>query len=152
MASKAKTTWDGLPASTDKPFGAIVVVFRRKSEILEFLVLHRAHHGIEYEGNWAWTPPSGCRFPDEPIVDCAERELYEEAGLKLNIKQVSSSVEDWVIYTAEASMANIVELIDLEHDKFVWLTYDEAIKKCHPKILKDQFILASKSVNYPEIK
>lgn len=152
MTGKVKTTWDGLPASTEKPFGAIVVVFRIKSEKLEFLMLHRAHHGIEYEGDWAWTSPSGCRFPDEPINDCAERELYEEAGLRLKIKQVSNDIENWVIYTAEASTTNIVELIDSEHDKFAWLTYDEAIKKCRPKVIKNQLIQAFKSINYLETK
>ena len=67
------TTWDGLPVSAEQPFGASVVVWRRNGESREWLLLHRHHHGRDYEGAWAWTPPSGARFPGEAVEDCAQR-------------------------------------------------------------------------------
>ncbi len=69
------TTWDGKPISPEPPFGASVVVYRRGAAGVEFLILHRAHSGPEFDGDWAWTPPSGARLPHEPILACAEREL-----------------------------------------------------------------------------
>ena len=78
-----RTTWDGLPISEEPPFGATVVVYRHNGARLEILLLHRAHHGPDYVGDWAWTPPAGSRLPDEPIEACARRELLEETGLDL---------------------------------------------------------------------
>ena len=77
-----RTTWDGLPVSEEKPYGITAVVFRRVCGT-EVLMLHRAHRGSDYEGEWAWTPPAGARLPGEPVDACARRELREETGLEL---------------------------------------------------------------------
>ena len=60
-------TWDGLPVSDTDPRGASVIVYREGKAGLEVLVLHRAHRGPDFEGDWAWTPPSGARQPGENI-------------------------------------------------------------------------------------
>jgi hypothetical protein len=70
-----RTTWDGLPISHEPPYGATVVVYRDRGRAPEVLLLHRAHHGPDHAGDWTWTPPTGSRLPDEPIDQCARREL-----------------------------------------------------------------------------
>jgi 8-oxo-dGTP pyrophosphatase MutT (NUDIX family) len=145
MSEPAPTTWDGLPASKVKPYGAAIVVYRKKDGEVEFLLLHRAHHGPDYMGDWAWTPPSGCRFPDEPIETCARRELMEEAGLDLPLKFLEREDNDWMVYIAEASADMPVNLIDKEHDKYKWVNAEDALLHAEPAILKDQLQAA---INY----
>lgn len=53
-------TWDGLPRAQERPYACCVVVWREGENGREFLLLHRlAPGGASYEGDWAWTPPSG---------------------------------------------------------------------------------------------
>lgn len=131
-------TWDGLPASDEPPFGAAVVVWRHTvAGALEVLLLHRAHKGPDYHGDWAWTPPTGCRFPGEPIRECAERELYEEAGLRLPIDFINRGNSNWHMYTAKAPLDAIVTLFDKEHDRYEWLSAKEALQRCAPAAIKD---------------
>ena len=83
MADIQRFTWDGLPVAQDQPHGAAVVV-RRAGAVAggyEYLILHRAHHGRDHDGDWAWTPPSGSRQPGEPVLAAALRELAEETGV-----------------------------------------------------------------------
>lgn len=134
--SDVSTTWDGLPASTVKPYGAAVVVYRKCGGQLEFLLLHRAHHGPDYHGDWAWTPPSGCRFPDEPIEICAKRELLEETGLDLSFQFLEREEDGWMVYLAEAPADAQVTLHDKEHDRYQWLPAEAALDHCEPAELK----------------
>lgn len=76
------TTHDGLPVSRQAPHGATVVVFNRGPDGWRYLLLHRHHNGADFEGDWAWTPPAGARFPREDITVRARRELEEETGLQ----------------------------------------------------------------------
>src|ERR1700734_4096021 len=76
------TTWDGEPISREPPHGATIVVASRAPEGWRYVLLHRAHHGPDYAGDWAWTPPSGSRKPGEALAACAARELEEETGLR----------------------------------------------------------------------
>src|SRR6266542_2869142 len=103
---RMERTWDGLPVAPEKPFASCVVVWRDGTRGREYLLLHRHHEGPEYEGDWAWTPPSGARQP---------RETPDEVAL----------------YVARApSDAQIV--LDVEHDRFEWLPRDEAVGRCLP--------------------
>ena len=89
-----KTTWDGKPVASEAPFGAAIVVYRRGPEGLEFLILHRAYDDADFEGDWAWTPPSGARYPAESIKACAARELVEETGLALKLSATGFGTDD----------------------------------------------------------
>src|SRR6478752_9446628 len=122
MSEEPSTTWDGLPISPEAPFGTSIIVYRRRAQGVEFLLLHRAHHGPEYEGEWAWTPPAGARLPNEPVDECARRELMEEAGLTLPLQDTGLGKESWAIYYAEAAPDQVVTLLDVEHDRFEWVT------------------------------
>ena len=130
-----RTTWDGRPIAREAPFGATVVVWRDNPAGREWLVLHRAHHGPDYAGEWAWTPPSGARQPGESIDECARRELREETGLDLAPEPVDPG-EEWALYTAAAPPDAEVR-VDPEHDAFAWLSLDEACARCRPQTVAD---------------
>jgi 8-oxo-dGTP pyrophosphatase MutT (NUDIX family) len=125
------TTWDGLPVSPEPPYGCAVIVYRQAAAGREVLMLHRAHHGADYEGDWAWTPPSGSRLPGEAPEACAQRELREETGLSLPLHATTCGTPDWYAYWAEApDEARII--LDAEHDRYVWLAPHDAVHRCAP--------------------
>lgn len=127
-----ETTWDGLPVSREKPHAACVVVWRSAPAGREFLVLHRHHEGPEYEGDWAWTPPSGARFPGENPDATAERELREETGLALRLRRCARDPSHEVaLYVAEAP-ADATIALDAEHDRFEWRSLADAVRSCLP--------------------
>jgi 8-oxo-dGTP pyrophosphatase MutT (NUDIX family) len=131
--AETETTWDGLPVAPERPYACCVVVWREGEHGREFLVLHRlAAGGAGFEGDWAWTPPSGARQPGEAPDAAAARELREETGLMLPFASVPDAPsEDIALYVAQASLDNEV-VLDHEHDDFLWLTLDEAVGKCLP--------------------
>lgn len=125
-------TWDGKPIAGEPPFGATVVVHRDgASGEREFLLLHRAYDGPDYEGDWAWTPPSGARYPGEAIAECARRELEEETGLKLEPAPVSRGRGDWALFLANAGRDDRIRTSD-EHDRYVWAPLKTALGLCRP--------------------
>jgi 8-oxo-dGTP pyrophosphatase MutT (NUDIX family) len=130
-----RTTWDGLPVSDEPPFGATVVVYRNRGATLEILLLHRAHHGPEYAGDWAWTPPAGSRLPGEPIDECARRELLEETGLDLALTPTVFGTAEWPHYLARAPLAAAV-VLDAEHDRFEWVAANQAPPRCLPDLMR----------------
>ncbi|HEY1919732.1 MAG TPA: GNAT family N-acetyltransferase [Streptosporangiaceae bacterium] len=135
-------TWDGLPVAPDNPRGAMVVVRRADGhDGVEYLMLHRAHRGPDYEGDWAWTPPSGARLPGEPVLTGVWRELAEEAGLgpadlsPAGLVPVDLSA-GWALTAAEIGADTAVRL-DAEHDMFTWLPLPDALARCQPSAPAD---------------
>ncbi|WP_324715467.1 NUDIX domain-containing protein [Carboxydochorda subterranea] len=96
------------------------------------LLLHRAEHGAEYEGDWAWTPPAGGRLPGEAPLSCALRELIEETGLHLSMEATPCGTADWAVFVAEAPPEASV-VLDADHDRHEWLPPDEAVRRCRPQ-------------------
>ncbi len=134
------TTWDGQLVSPHPPHGVSIIVYRRKEKAYEFLILHRAHQGPGYEGDWAWTPPSGARLPGEGVAQCAIRELAEEAGLHLSLQACTLGAETWAIFLAEAEISEAVTLVDEEHDRYEWVSLSEAINRCQPQQVSAAFV------------
>jgi 8-oxo-dGTP pyrophosphatase MutT (NUDIX family) len=128
---EARTTWDGQPVSREKPHGVAVLVWRSAPSGREWLVLHRAHQGPEYAGDWAWGPPAGARHPGEDVDECARRELEEEAGLVAVPERTECGTAEWAVYVAEAPAGAAVTLSD-EHDRFEWLPLGSAVRRCVP--------------------
>jgi len=130
-------TWDGLPVSDEKPYGASVVVWRRRGGRREWLILHRHHLGPAYEGDWAWTPPSGARLPGESVAACASREVAEETGLvALELQSTDCGSDEWAVFAAEAAPDGEVRL-DAEHDRYRWVRLEEACNRCLPRVVGD---------------
>jgi tRNA threonylcarbamoyl adenosine modification protein (Sua5/YciO/YrdC/YwlC family) len=124
------TTWDGLPIAEDPPHGSAILVYRWRDGGREWLVLHRAHQGPDYEGDWAWGSPSGARLPGEPVVEGAARELREETGLVLPLRDVDLS-GDWALFLAEAPGDAEVRL-SAEHDAWLWAALPDALPRIAP--------------------
>jgi 8-oxo-dGTP pyrophosphatase MutT (NUDIX family) len=134
-----ETTWDGLPVAREPPYAACVVVWREAARGREFLVLHRlAPGGAAFEGEWAWTPPSGARFPGEEPDDAARRELYEETGLTLDVvpARAAAATEEVALYVAQATPGDSI-VLDAEHDRFEWLWLDQALERCLPPVVAE---------------
>jgi 8-oxo-dGTP pyrophosphatase MutT (NUDIX family) len=138
-------TWDGLPVAPEPPYACCVVVWREGVAAREFLVLHRAHFGPDFVGDWAWTPPSGARQPGEDPAAAAERELREEAGLELTIAPLESPNPEVALYVAEAPPDAEVTL-DPEHDAFEWLPLEEAFARCLPAAVATGLAAAAASL------
>jgi 8-oxo-dGTP pyrophosphatase MutT (NUDIX family) len=147
MSEQGWTTWDGKPVSREKPHGVSILVYRRAEQGYEFLILHRAHHGAAYEGEWAWTPPSGSRYPGESVLECARRELWEEAGLSLPIQRTGYGSEEWEVYIAEAGPTDEVRLLDKEHDRFEWVPVEVAVRRCLPEEVSNSLRAAATDLN-----
>lgn len=135
-------TWDGLHIALDRPTGASVVVRRRTSAgELEFLLLHRNAEGHEYEGDWAWTSPAGCRQPGEPVYPAALRELAEEAGLTglrpwaVDLSWDLPSGTSWVVFAVDVTADVQIDLVDPEHDRYEWLSAAEARRRVRPEFV-----------------
>ena len=90
--------------------------------------------GPNFEGDWAWGPPSGARYPGEYISVCAARELLEETGLSLSLIQVCGDAANWYVYLAETDHTE--PRLSYEHDRFDWLSYDEAASRIAPEIVR----------------
>jgi 8-oxo-dGTP pyrophosphatase MutT (NUDIX family) len=134
-----ETTWDGLPVAPERPFACAIVVWREVEGRREFLVLHRlAVGGRGFEGDWAWTPPSGARQPGEEPDAAAARELLEEIGLALPLTALPglSATDDIALYVAQAR-ADVGVVLDDENDDCRWLPLADALSLCLPAVVAE---------------
>lgn len=122
-------------ATSEKPYGCSVIVWRAGESGREYLILHRrTARGPTHEGDWAWTPPSGARDPGEDADATAERELHEETGLELPLTRSDVGDEGWTVYTAEAPQ-DVEVTPSEEHDRFRWVSAEEAERLCLPAMV-----------------
>jgi 8-oxo-dGTP pyrophosphatase MutT (NUDIX family) len=142
------TTRDGEPVSHDRPYGAAVVVASRAPEGWRYLLLHRAHKGPAWGGDWAWTPPSGSRKPGEDVTACAIRELHEETGLHGSPQPVVTSDTDWAVFVIEVPPGTEIAVDGTEHDRLEWVTYTEARRRCRPAAVADSFTTACEASGF----
>jgi 8-oxo-dGTP pyrophosphatase MutT (NUDIX family) len=142
------TTWDGEPISRERPHGPTIVVASRAPRGWRYLLLHRAHHGPDYDGDWAWTPPSGSRKPGEEVTACAVRELREETGLHERPRPVVASSVDWAVFALEIPWGTLIAVDGTEHDRLEWVTYAEACRRCKPAALAASFTTACEASGF----
>lgn len=140
----AFTTYDGLPVSRERPHGATVVVASESPAGWRYLLLHRAHHGPDFEGDWAWTPPAGARLPGEDIAACAARELEEESGLRVTPKPLLVDDVDWAVFELVVPWPTPIAVDGVEHDRCEWVTLDEACARCLPAVVAQCLRLAAR--------
>lgn len=102
------------------------------------MLLHRNGAGADYEGDWAWTSPAGCRQPGESVYPAAVRELAEEAGISgrlpwaVDLSGRSGGGGSWAIFALDAETDTAVELVDPEHDRYEWLSAKQAMQRVRP--------------------
>lgn len=140
--SREFTTWDGEPVSRERPHGVTIVVASLSPHGWRYLLLHRAHHGRDYDGDWAWTPPSGSRKPGEEVIACAIRELREETGLRERPCPVVAKDVDWAVFALEIPWGTPIAVDGTEHDRLEWVTYADARVRCRPEVLAASFTTA----------
>ena len=142
------TTWDGEPVSRERPHGATVVVASRAPQGWRYVLLHRAHRGPAFDGDWAWTPPAGSRKPGEDLTACAERELAEETGLQATPVPVLTGDVGWAVFALEVPWGTKVRADGTEHDRFEWVSYAEACRRCRPDVLVSSFRTACEAAGF----
>jgi len=135
---RPRRTWDGLEIAPEHPTGSTIAVRRPGPRGVELLVLHRNANGPDYEGDWAWTGPAGCRQPGEAVYPAALRELAEEAGLEGLMPWAVDLSDRWAVFAIDVDPRVVVELRDPEHDRYEWLTVDEMAERVLPTLVAAQ--------------
>lgn len=119
---------DAPKANSIKPAAAVAIL----NENRELLMLHR-------KDNKKWTMPGGTLEFGESMVDCALREVKEESGLSVEIKDIIGTYTDpnirvaysdgevrqefTIVYYGETN--NFTVKLDEESSNFVWVPLDQ---------------------------
>ena len=119
---------DAPEANSIKPAAAVAILNGKK----ELLMLHR-------KDNKKWTMPGGTLEFGESMVDCALREVKEESGLSVEVKDIIGTYTDpnirvaysdgevrqefTIVYYGETKDFDVK--LDEESSQFVWVPLDE---------------------------
>ena len=135
-----------------------LLMFRKQKNELEFFLVHPGGPFFAKKNEGAWSIPKGLPEGDEEILQTAQREFFEETGIKPtppfyplgSIKLKSGKIihawsfeGDWDAKDGIASNIFSMEwppsskkFIDIpEVDRAEWMTYDQAAKMIHPNQL-----------------
>lgn len=130
---------DRLFVAHDPPHATAVVVWRRSpSGRDQFLVLHR--RAAPDAGDWAWTPPAGTRITGESAEACARRELMEETGISAPVRPIGPADGDCALFALRVE-ADLPVVLSDEHDRYEWVSRDEAVRRCRPEAVAAVFRL-----------
>ena len=130
-----------------QPGGAMVAVFSQSPEGRRYLLLHNVDYQPGQTGDWAWGSPSGCWEPDEDIAACAERELFEETGIRATPVPVVTENTNWAVFFLEVPWGTPVQLSPTEHNDYAWVTPDDALTMCRPERLAASLRTATAAID-----
>jgi len=119
-----------------------VVAYSRKNKKLEYILLKRKLH---WKG---WEFPKGKIEEGEKDKETALRELKEETGLKIFKKTLKDSKirgrylyskalkdrpnykgQSFHLFSVEVKKSNKIKFDEKEHNGFLWLDFEKAVKK-----------------------
>lgn len=122
---------DAPEANSIKPAVAVAIINDRK----ELLMLHR-------KDNKKWTMPGGTMEFGESMTDCALREVKEESGLNVEIKDIIGTYTDpnirvgysdgevrqefTIVYYGEVQGYDVK--LDEESNNYVWVSFDQVLE------------------------
>lgn len=122
---------DAPEANSIRPAAAVAIINDRK----ELLMLHR-------KDNKKWTMPGGTMEFGESMTDCALREVKEESGLNVVIKDIIGTYTDpnirvsysdgevrqefTIVYYGEVQGYNVS--LDEESSNYVWVSFDRVLE------------------------
>ena len=122
---------DAPEANSIKPAAAVAIINDRK----ELLMLHR-------KDNKKWTMPGGTMEFGESMTDCALREVKEESGLNVEIKDIIGTYTDpnirvaysdgevrqefTIVYYGEVQGYDVK--LDEESSNYVWVSFDKVLE------------------------
>ncbi len=122
---------DAPEANSIKPAAAVAIINDRK----ELLMLHR-------KDNKKWTMPGGTMEFGESMTDCALREVKEESGLNVEIKDIIGTYTDpnirvgysdgevrqefTIVYYGEVQGYDVK--LDEESNNYVWVSFDQVLE------------------------
>ncbi len=137
------------------PIAAGLLMCRKENDELQFFLVHPGGPFYVKKNEGVWSIPKGLPENDEEVLQTAQREFFEETGIKAkapfhplgSVKQKSGKiVHAWAFKgewnSDQGITSNIFKMewpprskkfIDIpEVDRAAWLTYDEAVKMIHP--------------------
>jgi 8-oxo-dGTP pyrophosphatase MutT (NUDIX family) len=118
----------------DDVWASAILYRRTPAGDVEFLVLRSALSlGDDASDSSAriWVTPGGRRDSGESHRECAQREAFEETGVRIEDLQLLD--EDAPVFAAEVPYETRVRL-SIEHDEYRWLSAEAASAVCHPLV------------------
>jgi predicted NUDIX family NTP pyrophosphohydrolase len=132
-----------------------LLMCRKEDNELQFFLVHPGGPFYVKKNEGVWSIPKGLPEDDEEILATAQREFFEETGIKAkgpfyplgSIKQKSGKIVHAWTFRGEwdpdqGITSNIFKIewpprskkfIDIpEVDKAAWMNHDEAVKMIHP--------------------
>ncbi len=124
------------------------VVLKKTGENIEILICYNSKRKI-------WALPKGTPLPGETIIETAKREVKEETGLEVEIKDKIGSINYWFIqdrsrfnktvhFFLMESKGGSLDEHDPEFDRVEWVPLQEAYKRMS---YKNEIKIISQAVN-----
>ncbi len=126
------------------------IIFRRKSDTVEYLLLKRLP---DRNGFWHWQPVTGGLEERETRTEALRREIKEETGIKNLIRVIEDlyyfefsdpNLNQEYVYGVEVSSTEDVVLDGREHGEYRWCGIKDALQLLYWKENKEALEKLSK--------